>query len=241
MTRAYNRDCMEAMREFPDKFFDLAVVDPPYGRGEDGGVCRSGYVKQKSGTRLYVKDGSYTKKNWDSEPPGKEYFDELFRCSKNQIVFGANYMNIFLPGGRIIWDKCNDGADQSAAEIAYCSLNSRVDMFRFMWRGMMQGKSIFQGTVQQGNKKMNERRIHPTQKPVALYAWIYSRYAKPGYKILDTHLGSGSSRIAAHDAGLDFWGYEIDKTYFDLQEQRFAEYTAQLRIEPIQEAIPIDT
>lgn len=225
---AYNMDCLVAMREMPDKCFDLAVVDPPYGRGEDGGKKRSNYVRQKGGQLLYVCDGAYSKKTWDGAPPTNEYFDELFRVSKEQIIFGINYMNISLPGGgRIVWDKCNDGSDQSDAEIAFCSLDSRVLIVRYMWRGMLQGKSISEGTIQQGNKKLNEARIHPTQKPIALYAWIFNRYAKPGMKVLDTHLGSGSSRIAAYDAGLDFVGFEIDKEYFDKQEERFAAYAAQ--------------
>lgn len=230
MTRAYNRDCMEAMREFPNKYFDLAVCDVPYGRKEDGGKCRSGYVKQKNGSMLYVSDGGYKKKQWDFSPPDKDYFEQLLCISKNQIIFGVNYIDFPLSGGRIVWDKCNDGSDQSDAEIAYCSFNNRVDIFRYMWRGMCQGKSIAEGTIQQGNKRLNEVRIHPTQKPVALYRWIFQHYAKPGDKILDTHLGSGSSRIAAYDAGLDFTGYEIDKDYFEAQERRFAAHAAQMSL-----------
>lgn len=226
-----NRDCLEAMKEFPDKFFDLAIVDPPYGRKEHGGKNRSGYAKQKNGNLLYVADGNYSLKDWDNKPPTEQYFKELIRVSKNQIIWGVNYFDYNLPGGRIIWDKCNDGADQSNAEIAYCSINKRVDIFRFMWRGMFQGKSMEEGTVQQGNKQLNEVRIHPTQKPVALYQWILSKYAKKGDKILDTHLGSGSSRIACYNCGYDFWGYEIDKEYFEKQEQRFENHTSQLRME----------
>lgn len=226
---AYNLDCMGAMRAMPDKCFDLAICDPEYGRGEDGGKRRSGYVKQKNGARLYVKDGGYEKRHWDKRPVGPDYFSELFRVSKYQIIFGVNYFTDktnFGPG-RIVWDKCNDGSEQSDCEIAYNSLTDRVDIFRFMWRGMMQGKSIKEGHIQQGNKQLNEVKIHPTQKPVALYAWIFSRYAKPGDRLLDTHLGSGSSRIAAYEAGLGFTGYEIDKQYFDLQERRFEDYAAQ--------------
>lgn len=226
-----NRDCLDAMKEFPDKFFDLAIVDPPYGRKEHGGKNRSGYAKQKNGNLLYVADGNYSLKDWDNKPPTEEYFKELIRVSKNQIIWGVNYFDYNLSGGRIIWDKCNDGADQSNAEIAYCSINKRVDIFRFMWRGMFQGKSMEEGTVQQGNKQLNEARIHPTHKPVALYQWILSKYAKQGDKILDTHLGSGSSRIACYNGGYDFWGYEIDKEYFEKQEQRFENHTSQLRME----------
>lgn len=230
MNIAYNMDCLEAMRKMPDKCFDLAIVDPPYGRKEHGGKRRSGFVLQKNGSRLYVSDGGYEKKEWDKCPPESEYFQELFRVSKNHIIWGVNYFPFVFGSGRIIWDKCNGGSDQSDCEIAYNSKTSRVDLFCFMWSGMMQGKSIAEGHVMQGNKKLNEKRIHPTQKPVALYEWLLSRYAKPGDKILDTHLGSGSSRIAAYNFGFDFTGYEIDKDYFDAQEERFEAHTAQIRI-----------
>lgn len=226
---ALNVDCMEYMRTLPDKAFDLAIVDPPYGIGEDGGKSRSGFVTQKNGNRLYVEDGHYEKIGFDIAPPRQAFFDELFRVSKAQIIWGANYFT--LPrAGAIVWDKCNDGSDQSDGEIAFNSLTSRVDIFRYMWRGMMQGKSISEGTTQQGNKALNEKRIHPTQKPVALYEWLLMKYAKEGWRILDTHLGSGSSRIAAYNLGFEFVGCEIEPTYFQLQEQRFAEHTAQVRM-----------
>lgn len=222
MNSAYNMDCMEAMRKMPDKCFDLAVCDPPYGRKEHGGKSRSGYVLQKNGSRLYVADGGYEKKSWDNAPPTEQYFRELRRVSKEQIIWGVNYFPYIFGPGRIIWDKCNGNSDQSDCEIAFNPMTNRVDLFRFMWSGMMQGKSISEGHIMQGNKRLNEKRIHPTQKPVALYAWIFERFAKPGDRILDTHLGSGSSRIAAYDAGLDFTGYEIDGDYFEAQEKRFA-------------------
>ena len=162
-------------------------------------------------------------------PPEHEYFAELRRVSKQQIIWGCNYFTgeCFGPG-RIIWDKCNGASDQSDCELAYNSMTTRVDLFRFMWAGMMQGRSISSGHIMQGDKRKNELRIHPTQKPVALYTWIFSKFAHHGEKVLDTHLGSGSSRIAAWDAGLDFTGYEIDREYFDAQEKRFTEHTAQL-------------
>lgn len=228
---AYNMDCMEALKSMPDKLFDLAICDPPYGRKEHGGKCRSGYVLQKNGTRIFVSDGNYEKKSWDMEPPSHEYFEQLRRVSNNQIIFGCNYFvgETFGPG-RIIWDKCNGASDQSDCEIAYNSMTSRVDLFRFMWSGMMQGKSIEEGSTMQGNKTLNEKRIHPTQKPVALYRWIFQKYASAGWKVIDTHLGSGSSRIAAYDAGFDFTGYEIDMDYFERQELRFSEHTAQMNL-----------
>ena len=126
-----------------------------------------------------------------------------------------------------MWDKVNEGSDQSDCEIAYNSTTNRVDIFRFMWRGMMQGKSIFEGTIQQGNKSKNEKRIHPTQKPVALYLWLLKKYAQPGMKIFDPYLGSGSSRIAAYKLGFDFIGCEKNKNYFAAAQIRFEEYTSQ--------------
>ena len=214
-------DCMEAMKTFPDKFFDLAVVDPPYGIGvmsmnyTKSGAVRVGFGRHAATRRDYRKQGE-----WDVAPP-KEYFDELFRVSKKQVIWGGNYFQLPPTKSFICWDKrvmdsmSNDFAD---GELAWMSDGMGVArVFRFCWNGMLQQ-----------NMKNKEERFHPTQKPVALYAWIFSKYAKPGYKILDTHLGSGSSRIAAYDAGLDFWGYEIDKEYFDKQEERFAIHTSQV-------------
>lgn len=226
----YNMDCMQGMKEFPDKYFDLAIVDPPYGRKEHGGKSRSGYVRQKNGSKIFVKDGQYENRKWDNKTPSEEYFNELTRVSKNQIIFGCNYFDYPLIGGRIIWDKCNDGSDQSDAEIAYCSMNDRVDIFRYMWRGMFQGKSIAEGTVQQGNKKLNEKRIHPTQKPVALYEWLLNRYAKPDDIILDTHVGSASSLIACYNTNHKFIGFELDEYYYKVSKQRLDCEMAQMRL-----------
>ncbi len=223
-------DCMQGMKEFPDKYFDLAIVDPPYGRKEHGGRNRSGYVRQKNGSKIFVKDGKYENRNWDNEPPSEEYFNELIRVSKNQIIWGCNYFDCPLIGGRIIWDKCNDGSDQSDAEIAYCSMNDRVDIFRYMWRGMFQGKSITEGTTQQGNKRLNEKRIHPTQKPIALYEWLLSRYAKPNDIILDTHVGSASSLIACYNTNHKFVGFELDEYYYKVSKQRLDAEMAQMRL-----------
>lgn len=226
----YNMDCEKGMKEFPDKYFDLAIVDPPYGRKEHGGRNRSGYVRQKNGTKLYVQDGAYENRMWDNATPTEEYFIALMRVSKNQIIWGCNYFDYPLPGGRIIWDKCNDGSDQSMAEIAYCSLNNRVDTFRYLWRGMQQGKSAEEGTVQQGNKKLNEKRIHPTQKPVILYEWLLLNYAKPGDLILDTHVGSASSLIACYRTGHRFVGFELDEWYFKVSNERLQAEMMQINL-----------
>lgn len=228
VSESYNEDCMLGMVRYPDRFFDLAIVDPPQARGEDGGRDRGKLVKQKNGTRTFLSSGKYVKKHWDQVIPGKEYFDELFRVSKYQIIWGCNYFPYYFGPGRIIWDKCNDGSCQSAAEIAYNSLTDRVDIFRFMWRGMLQGKSVREGHLQQGNKKLNEHRIHPTQKPVPLYRWLLDKFGMEGAKILDTHMGSQSSRIAAFTMGFDYYGWEKDKEYFEEGNKRFKRDTAQL-------------
>lgn len=212
---AFNMDCMEAMRSMPDQCFDLAVVDPPYGIGESG-------RKNKSRTNLAEATDYSPFFGEDKEPPPVEFFTQLARVSKKQIIFGANHFISRLPPPAdtpcwIVWDKQNGGSDFADFEMAWTSFNRAARIFRFRWAGMLQG-----------NMKNKETRIHPTQKPVALYAWIFQHYAKPGDRILDTHLGSGSSRIAAWDAGLDFTGYEIDREYFDAQEKRFQQHTAQL-------------
>ena len=230
LNNLYNIDCMEGMNQFPDKYFELAIVDPEYGRKEHGGKDRSKYVKRKNGSKIYVQDGNYIKKDWDNKPAGEEYFKELFRVSKHQIIWGENYMPMKFGKGRIVWDKCNQGSDQSDCEIAYNSLTERVDLFRYMWRGMFQGKSIIEGHVQQGNKILNEKRIHPTQKPVVLYLWLLQKYAKQGFKILDTHVGSASSLIACYKLGLDYIGFEIDENYYEKANKRLEDEKAQISL-----------
>ena len=200
-----NMDCMEYMKQFPDKFFDLAVVDPPYGIGEDG-------AKNHSRGKL-AKAQQYTPKNWDKSAPDISYFTELQRVSKNQIIWGANHFISRIPYDSscwIVWDKVNGKNDFADCELAWTSFHKAVRKFVFQWAGMLQG-----------NMKDKEVRIHPTQKPRALYAWIFENFSRGGQKILDTHLGSGSSRIAAYHAGLDFWGCELDKEYFDKANERF--------------------
>ena len=190
---------MVVMARYPDQYFDLACVDPPYGRGEDGGTNRCHGVKQKNGAVLQCLDGGYARKDWDKEPPPPEYFAELRRVAKQQIVWGANYMPVKLQGGAIVWDKVNDGADQSGAEIAYCSLNERVDVVRYMWRGMMQGDGI--GSMrQQGNKALNERRIHPCL-PAGELVFFDGVWKKiEDVKVGDTNRYGTVSHITQHDA-----------------------------------------
>lgn len=223
MNIVYNLDCMEGMAKFPDKYFDLAVVDPPYFSGPE----RRGYYGSKV-SKLGVRRDYPISPPWTV--PEKPYFDELLRVSKHYIIWGCNYFCYDFAPGRIVWDKCNQGNSFSDCELAATNLFRSVRLFRFMWNGMHQGKSISEGSVMQGNKAYNERRIHPTQKPVALYTWLLQQYAEAAWKILDTHLGSGSSRIAAYELGFDFVGYEIDPYYFKAQEERFQEYVSQLSL-----------
>ena len=215
MNVAYNMDCMEGMKQFPDKYFDLAVVDPPYEIGESGS-------KNNTRSKLAKSKNYKAFSGNDKEPPDSAYFNELFRVSKSQIIWGANHFISKIPFDSscwIVWDKMNGENDFADCELAWTSFKTAVRKFEFRWQGMLQH-----------DMKNKEERIHPTQKPIALYSWILKNYAKPGFKILDTHLGSGSSRIAAYDAGLDFVGYEICKEYFDKQEQRFQDHIAQMSL-----------
>lgn len=197
MTQVFNRNCMEAMREFPDKFFELAIVDPPYGIGEK---------LVNGGTWARERKSEYSE--WD-KVPNPEYFNELFRVSEHQIIWGGNYFD--LPPCRcfIVWDKPQMRIPTMAdCEFAWTSFDSVAKI-----------ASILQ--------EKGKERIHLAQKPIALYKWLLKNYAKPGDKILDTHLGSGSSRIAADQMGFDFWGYELDKDYFEASVKRFNQYKAQ--------------
>ena len=209
--KLYNDDCMNIMPNYPDNYFELAIVDPPYGLKEDG--------KKNHGRGKLASATKYTPKNWDSKSEKKEYFDELIRTSKNQIIFGANHFISKIPYDSscwIVWDKQNTG-DFADCELAWTSFNTSVRKFTFMWNGMLQG-----------NMKTKETRIHPTQKPISLYRWLLEKYAKPTDKILDTHLGSGSSAIASHYFGTEeFTGIEIDKEYFDMASKRIKEETMQ--------------
>jgi len=216
------------MRTCKDKQFDLAIVDPPYFSGPEKREYFGRKISPIGVQRLYKKSESW-------KIPDKEYFDELFRVSKNQIIWGWNYYHQDgKSSGRIIWDKINGSSSFSDCEIAYCSMIDSVRQFRFMWNGMLQGCSA-DGTKQQGDKTKNEVRIHPTQKPVALYKWCLSHYAHPGDKLLDTHSGSGSFRIAAYDMGFDLVSCEIDADYCRDNEARYQAHIAQHELIPVQE------
>ena len=203
-SEVFNMDCVEAMKSYPDNYFDLAIVDPPYGLGKrttDGGTKRNTQTK-------FMQDIRRT--NWDDNVPTDDYWKELFRVSKNQIVWGGNYFG--LPAHRcfIVWDKMTYVPTMSQVEQAWTSFDSPARL-----------KKI---------NSNNPKRLHPTQKPVALYRWLLQNYAKPNDKILDTHLGSGSSRIAADMEGYNFTGYELDKDYFDASVKRFNEYKQQIKL-----------
>jgi len=217
---------MEFMREMPDKAYEMAIVDPPYGIGADN------HHQWATGGKAVAPKGDYGSSQWDSTAPSKDYFEELFRVSKNQIIWGANHFidRMAIPSSCwIVWDKVNGSNPFADFEMAWTSFSTVARLFRFQWQGMLQG-----------DMKNKERRIHPTQKPVRLYEWLLQNYAKPGDKILDTHLGSGSSAIAAYNTGFDFTGYEIDADYFQAAKERLERHMKQERLfEPQMLAVAI--
>jgi site-specific DNA-methyltransferase (adenine-specific) len=206
-SEVFNTDCLEAMKAYPDNYFELAIVDPPYGNIDAIGLIDNKKGKQATTRTKY--------KLFDNIAPDNEYYLELARVSKNQIVWGGNFLG--LCGGVIVWQK--NGTAFGEAEVAICSTHKSVKVFEYTWNGMIQQ-----------NMKDKETRIHPTQKPVALYRWLLQNYAKEGDKILDTHLGSGSSRIAADMEGYNFTGYELDKDYFQASVKRFNDYKQQIKL-----------
>lgn len=236
--------------KYGDRYFDLAIVDPEYGIGESGKnhKSRNTVVKQKGGQLRRCPSTNYSIKDWDSKPAGIKFFSELLLNSKNQIIFGANYFENIMkvskpprrnefeqfikdnPIGFIIWDKVNGTSDFSDCEIIYTSFNFPSFVLKYMWAGMMQGKNILNGTVMQGNKKLNEKRIHPTQKPVIIYKYLLNKFAKKGFKILDTHLGSGSIAIACHDLGFDLSACELDIEYYNKSMKRLSDHQKQLTL-----------
>lgn len=217
-----NVDCLEYMRTLPDKAFGLAIADPPYGIGADKPARKNCCVKQRNGSFLPIHRNEYVHKCWDKIPT-QEFFYELMRISERQIIWGANYFG--LTGGMLVWDKMNGDSDQFGCEIAWKSFDKRTDIVHYMWNGMMQGEvcstDIGKALSQKGNKALNEKRIHPTQKPVALYAWLLRRYAHVRDTIFDPMMGSQSLRIAAYKMGYYFTGCEIDKEYFNKGNERF--------------------
>jgi site-specific DNA-methyltransferase (adenine-specific) len=191
---------MDYMAGLPDKAFDLAIVDPPYGIGMDGG---------KRGKAEYVK------KNWDISPPPENYFIELKRIAQNYIIWGANYFNIFPLYGVIVWDKLNGDSFFADGELAATSIKKPMKIFKHAYIGRYNPEPL---------------KIHPTQKPVALYKWLLKNYARPGDRIFDSHLGSGSIAIACHDMGYDLVGCELDKDYYTAACERLDKHREQIRM-----------
>lgn len=217
MINFHHIDCMEFMKDVPDKHYNLAIVDPPYGID----VANDSRFGKKSSSKAAAKTKDYTKKDWDLGVPTTEFWDELFRVSKNQIVWGVNYFaDPRLCGGRIFWDKeVPEDYTKSKGEIAYRSTGVGVDYVKVTWHGMLQH-----------NMKDKEIRIHPTQKPVALYEWLLMNYAKEGDKILDTHGGSASIALACHNLKFNLDICELDKDYFDAAKKRYEQHISQLRM-----------
>ena len=208
------------MKDFPDDYFDLAIVDPVYGDVTQGGYMTNNHG-QHIGTGKANQKG-YHAGLWSQEKTGNDYFSELMRVSKNQIIWGCNYFANYLPNsqGWIVWDKRHpEGITFSDCELAWTSFDTATRIFRFMWNGMLQQ-----------DMKNKEMRIHPTQKPVALYKWLINKFAKEGDTILDTHVGSASSLIACHETGHKYIGFEIDEQYYRLAKERLERETAQMNL-----------
>ncbi|WP_395652541.1 DNA-methyltransferase [Brevundimonas sp.] len=225
----YLGDCLEVMQEFGARSFDLAVTDPPYFDGPN----KSGYYG-----RGYSSLGVQRAKHYDSLPvwsvPGTDYFEALRRISRHQIIWGANHFADRFKSdgpGWIVWDKLNGASTFADAELAYCSMDCAVRVFRYVWNGMHQGQYG-------GNKAKNESRIHPTQKPVALYEWLLDNYAEAGQRVIDTHMGSGSSAIAANTRGVEYFGIEIDPVMFEAACRRIEEAQRQTALFTPEPATP---
>lgn len=200
LNNLYNMDCLQGMKQFPDKYFELAIVDPPYGINVN---------QMNMGGRSTVKP---TDKKWDNKIPDKEYFDELFRVSKEQIIWGGNYFPLRPSRCFVIWDKGEMMYGRSFAECEYA------------WVSIDKSAKIYKLNPTQLD------RIHPTQKPIKLYKWLLKNYAKDGDKILDTHVGSASSLIACYQMNFEYIGFELDKEYFDKAQKRIADEMAQISL-----------
>lgn len=212
----YHMDCMQGMKEFSDQYFDLAIVDPPYGIRVDVNG------RKKSRSRIAEARDYEPFEGNDEAPPDEAYFRELFRVSRNQIIFGANHFISKIPYDSpcwIVWDKDNGATDFADCELAWTSFRRSVKKYTYKWQGMLQQ-----------NMKNKEHRIHPTQKPVALYQWILYTFTEPGDTILDTHVGSASSLIACRKTGHKFVGFEKSKYYYDLSLKRYRQETAQMQL-----------
>ncbi|WP_456867613.1 hypothetical protein [Galbibacter sp. BG1] len=248
----FGADMNLVLKECSDNYFDLAIEDPEYGIGESNAnhKSRNTPIRQKNGKVLKAPDSNYPILDWDMKPANASYGELIKRVSKNQIIWGGNFFdwivsnpfnpprrnefNDFLreyPRGWILWDKCNGTSDQFDCELAWTSFDRPSVIYRYMWAGMMQG-SYMDGTRMEGNKKLNEKRIHPTQKPRKLYRWLYGEYANLGDKILDSHAGSFNSAIE-----YDYWGegsfyvgIEKEEAFFYRGVCRTQELTQQMKL-----------
>jgi len=221
LSEVYLEDCVTALKRYADNHFDLAIVDPPYGIGISnkksiGGIRKGVNPKWKNES---VRE--FNVKDWDNAIPTDEYFNELKRVSKNQIIWGGNYFTDFLKptNSWVFWYKEPNGDNLtfSDGELAWTSFKKQLKQVSIPWIGF-------------GSVNLKEKKEHPAQKPVKLYDWLLINYAKPNDLILDTHLGSGSSRIAAYKGGFNFVGFEIDQEYYEKQEKRFNDFKSQLRL-----------
>jgi site-specific DNA-methyltransferase (adenine-specific) len=205
----YNMDCMEGMAQFPDKYFELAIVDPPYGQSCDINSNGNRCATRNGFSDMYL---NHTSGKWN-EKPTDEYFQELFRVSQNQIIWGGNHFQLPPTAGLIVWNKMQRNFSFGDGELAWCSIGNSMRIF-----------DLSRGEMQQ------ENRIHITQKPVKLYEWLLMNYAKQGDKILDTHVGSASSLIACHNMGFEYWGFELDEDYYKAANERLNAVKAQMKL-----------
>lgn len=250
-----NEENMELMKRYSDNYFDVAIVDPEYGIGESkkNHKSRNTPVKQKNGNSLKINATEYEKKDWDNKPPGDNFFDELRRVSLNQIIFGGNYFSqitkeVFKPPRRneyddfiknnpkgwVIWDKMNGGNDFNDCELIYTSYDFDTFIVYYMWNGMMQGLCVSENkqkaSVQQGNKKLNEKRFHPTLKPIKIYQWMIRKFNLFRLKVLDTNLGVGSIILACIDAECMLIACDKETDYFEKACERGKNYYSQQNI-----------
>ena len=224
-----NEDNMALMARYPDKYFDLAIVDPPYGIGASKQNESTSKIKGRQNS--IVKRSNLKTKEWDNKLPKKEYFDELFRVSKNQIIFGGNYFPLPLINSWIVWNKLQVLETRSDGELAWTSFKRPLKIVTLLQDGFKRGQNVgYDQPVIYNVPFSGKQTIHPTQKPVALYKWLLDKYGKQGDKILDTHLGSGSIAIACHDYGFDLTACELDKEYFDAAMKRINNHMAQTKL-----------
>jgi site-specific DNA-methyltransferase (adenine-specific) len=223
---------MQLMARYPDKYFDLAIVDPPYGIGASKQSESNSKIKGRKNSTL-IKRSTLKSKEWDNSTPTKEYFEELFRVSKNQIIWGGNYFteNLQITNGWIVWNKLQVLETRSDGELAWTSFKKPLKIVPLLQDGFKRGQNIgYNQPIIYNVPFSGKQTIHPTQKPIVLYKWILDKYAKKGDKILDTHLGSGSIAIACHDYGFDLTACELDKEYYDKAMQRINNHISQQKL-----------